>query len=84
MSVKDTVSEQICPGFPYTGASQVAQTVKNLPVFQEDLSSIPRSGRSSGEGNGNPLQCSGLENSMHRGAWRATVHEGHKESDMIE
>ncbi|CAI9156274.1 unnamed protein product [Rangifer tarandus platyrhynchus] len=38
-----------------------------------DLGSIPGSGRSSGEGNGNPLQCSSLENSTDRGAWRATV-----------
>ena len=36
--------------------------------------SIPGSGRSPGEGNGNPLQCSCLENSMDRGAWQATVH----------
>ena len=35
---------------------------------------IPESGRSPGEGNGNPLQDSRLENSMNRGAWRATVH----------
>ena len=34
----------------------------------------PGSGRSPGEGNGNPLQDSRLENSMDRGAWRATVH----------
>ena len=40
----------------------------------EDLGSIPGSGRSSGEGNGNPLQSSCLENPMDRGAWRATVH----------
>ena len=40
-----------------------------------DLGSIPGSGRSSGEGNGNPLQYSCLENPMDRGAWRATVHE---------
>ena len=33
-------------------------------------------------GNGNPLQCSWLENSMDRGAWQATVH-GAAESDMI-
>ena len=39
-----------------------------------DLGSIPRLGRSSGEGNGNPLQYSCLENSMDRGAWEATVH----------
>ena len=37
-----------------------------------------------GEGNGYPLQYSCLENSMVRGAWRATVHGGHKESDMTE
>ena len=35
---------------------------------------IPGLGRSPGEGNGNPLQCSCLENSMDREAWRATVH----------
>ena len=38
-----------------------------------DQGSIPGLGRSPGEGNGNPLQCSGLENPMDRGAWRATV-----------
>ena len=39
-----------------------------------DLGSIPGSGRSSEEGNGNPLQCSCLENSMDRGAWQAIDH----------
>ena len=39
-----------------------------------DPGSMPWSGRSSGEGNGNPLQYSCLENPMDRGAWRATVH----------
>ena len=39
-----------------------------------DLGSIPESGRSPGEGNGNPLQYSCLENSMDRGAWWAAVH----------
>ena len=39
-----------------------------------DLGSIPRSGRSPGEGNGNPLKHSCLENSMDRGTWQATVH----------
>ena len=39
-----------------------------------DLGLIPGSGRSPGEGNGNPLQYSCLENSMDRGAWYATVH----------
>ena len=41
----------------------------------EHLGSIPELGRSLGEGNGNPLQYSCLENSMDRGAWWATVHK---------
>ena len=40
-----------------------------------DLGSFPVLGRSPGEGNGNLLQYSCLENSMDRGAWWATVHE---------
>ena len=39
-----------------------------------DLDSIPESGRSPSEGDGNLLQYSCLENPMDRGAWRATVH----------
>ena len=39
-----------------------------------DLGSIPGSGRSPGEGHGNPLQYSCLEKSMDREAWQATVH----------
>ena len=39
------------------------------------LGLIPGSGRSPGEGNGNPLQYSCLENSMERGAWQVTVHD---------
>ena len=38
-----------------------------------EAGSIPGSGRSTGGGHGNPLQSSGLENPMDRGAWRATV-----------
>ena len=51
--------------------------VKNLPVNAgdtEDAGSIPGLGRSPGEGNGNPLQVSCLENVMDRGAQWATVH----------
>ena len=40
-----------------------------------DLGSIPGLGISLGGGHGNPLQYSGLENPMDRGAWQATVHE---------
>ena len=47
---------------------------KESACSEEDLGSIPRLGTSPGEGNGNPLQYSGLENSMDRGAWPAIVH----------
>ena len=57
-----------------TGASLVAQMVKESACNAGDLGSIPGSGRSPGEGNGNPLQYSCLENSMDGGAWWATVH----------
>ena len=39
-----------------------------------DAGSIPGLGRYPGGGNGNPFQCSCLENALDRGAWRATVH----------
>ena len=51
--------------------------VKNPPANVGDLrvmGSIPESGRSPGEGNGNSLQYSCLENAMDRGAWWATVY----------
>ena len=47
-----------------------------------DMSLIPGSGRSPGEGNGNPLQYFSLKNPIDRGAWWAT--KGHKELDMTE
>ena len=46
---------------------------KESTCIAGDLSSIPGSGRSPGEGNGNPLQYSCLENSKDRGAWWATL-----------
>ena len=49
--------------------------VKRLPpAMRETGGQIPGSGRSPGEGNGNPLQYSCLGNPMDRGAWLATVH----------
>ena len=48
-----------------------------------DLGLVAGSGRSPGEGNGNPLQYSCLENPMDRGAWRATVYRVAKESDTV-
>ena len=48
-----------------------------------DSGLIPESGRSPGEGNGNPLQYSCLENSMDRGAWEATVHGAAKSQTQL-
>ena len=62
-------------------ASQVAQQVKNLAANAGDTTSIPGLGRFPGEGNGNLLQYSFLENPMDRGAWWATVH-GFTKSQM--
>ena len=58
----------ILQGFP--GGSDGEESACN----EEDPGLIPGLGRSPGEGNGNPLWYSCLENSMDRGAWRATVH----------
>ena len=44
------------------------------PAMQEDPDSIPGSGRSPGEGNGNPLEYSTLENPMEREVWQVTIH----------
>ena len=61
---------------PLSLASLVAWTIKNLPAMQErQLGLIPGSGRSPGEGNGNPLKYACLENSLDRETWQATVHE---------
>ena len=79
---RDHLSGPVCWLCP----SQVELVVKNLPADagdSRDTGSIPESGRSLGVGNGNPLQYSCLENSMDRGAWRATVH-GVIELDMTE
>ena len=52
--------------------------------MSRDLGSIPGWGRSPGEGHGNPLRYSCLENPMDRRAWWATVHGGRKELDTTE
>ena len=52
----------------------MALVVKNPPASAGDTGLISRSGRSPGEGNGNPLQYSYLENPMDGGAWQVTVH----------
>ena len=56
-------------------ASLIAQLVKNLPAMQETGVRFLGQEDSPGEGNGNPLQYSCLENPIDRGAWQATVHE---------
>ena len=58
--------------------------VTNSTTNAGDVDSILRSRRSPGEGNGNPLQYSGLGNPMDRGTWHATVHGVTKELDMTE
>ena len=66
------------------GAFPVAQMVKNPPASAgeaKDKGSIPGSGRSPGEGNGNLLQYSCLGNPRDRGAWQAVVLGIVKESD---
>ena len=55
-------------GFPHSSVS------KESACNAGDLGSIPGSGRSPGEGNGNPFHYSCLENPMDRRAWQATVH----------
>ena len=56
--------------FVVTSGAEVKASACNVG----DLGSIPGSGRSPGEGNGNPLQYSCLENPMDGGAWWDTVH----------
>ena len=55
---------------------------KKLPANAGDMGSIPGLGKSSGEGNGSPLQYSCLRNPMDKGDWWVTVHGVTKESDM--
>ena len=77
------MAEDICKAYIQKGllskirASQVALVVKNSPANAGDIrdpGSIPRLGRSTGGGHGNPLQYSCLENPMDRRAWQAIVH----------
>ena len=63
----------------YRGGS----VVKNLPASAGAEVSIHESGRSTGKGNGNPLQPFCVEDPMNRGAWWTTVHGVTKEWDMI-
>ena len=64
-------------------ASLVGQTVKKSACNVGDWGSIPGSARCPGEGNGNPLQYSCLENPKARGAWRATVRGAAKSQTRL-
>ena len=80
LSITQTKEKEICKELGFHGGSDGKASASDAG----DLSSIPRMGRSPGEGNGNPLQCFCLENPMGRGAWQATVHGGSKELDTTE
>ena len=69
----DTLSITSSPG---------GSMVKNLPANAGDIGSIPGSGRSPREGNGDPLQYSSLGNPMDRETWWSTVHGVANESDL--
>ena len=73
----------VCECCIHLKAFLVVLVVKNLPVNAGDTSLIPVLGRSPGEGNGNALQFSCLENPMDRGAWWATFHGVTKVLDTI-
>ena len=69
LNVQDEYGTGYMPNLSFTGCSDGRKSACNV----ENPGSIPGSGRSLGEGNGNPLQYSCLENPMDGGAWRATV-----------
>ena len=75
VEVEGTRYNQIWKGLPQWSSS------KEFACNSGDMSSILGLGRSPGEGKGNSLEYSCLENPMDRGAWRATVHGIVKESD---
>ena len=79
------MEKDVCPGIQAASwAFLVTQDTKESACNARDPGSIPGWERSLGEGNGNPLQYSCLENPIGRGAWWATVHEVTKELDMTE
>ena len=70
-SGRTPVGGMIWEGFPQEGGFPGSSVVKNLPASAGYMGLIPGSGRSPGEGNGNPLQYSCLGNPMDRGIWWA-------------
>ena len=81
--MKDTVKENSLLLTYFIIPNQYIRTdIKYLGFPAGDTGSIPELGCSPGEGSGNPLQYSCLENSLDRGACRAPVHRVTKEPDM--
>ena len=86
-----TIHFQVLDKSPVSGPERgplpaTALVVKNLPANAGDIrdaGSIPGSGRSPGEGNGNPFQYSCLENHDDREAWQATVHRVAKSQTQL-
>ena len=74
----------ICTIVNIDRAPLAAPAVKNPPAVQETVGSIPGSGRSPGEGNGNTFQYSCLENPHGQGSLVGYNPWGHKESDTTE
>ena len=68
--VKQSVLRYVSPTQGFPGGSDGKEPTWNAG----DLGAVSGLGRFPGEGNGNPLQYSGLDNPRNRGAWRATVH----------
>ena len=71
---------------PYLKSSQVVLVVKSRLSLQEnirDVGLIPALGRSTGDGHGNPVQYSCLENPMDRGVWQAAVHRAIKSWTLL-
>ena len=92
-SFPDATTESKHEGFPAMLQSKTEQqescrgggsVVKNPSANAGDAVLIPESGRSPGEGNGNPFQYSCLGNPADRGAWWVTVPEVAKEADMAQ
>ena len=78
-------SKVTCPGFTYLEAFSGGSAGKESAFSALDAgeaSSILWSGRSPGEGNGNPPQYSCLGNPLDRGTWQARIHEVSKESNV--
>ena len=71
---KDSETKSLSHTYSKCQASQLALVVKNPPDNAGDEGLIPVLERSSGEGHGNPLQYSCLENPTERGTWQTTVH----------